>query len=479
MISLASLLSVQQQPIEDVANLDDFDDPVEQIFNPDRKASSALLELRQQIESFASEKVATCDLPTPPSQLDILTIDSKSDLKSFLTVHEEITRPSTADTVIEVKRDADEEPVEIGDVEILNVSDPFDVTDNILEPEPNSVSTTDDLLSWCKEVTKDYKGVKVTNMTTSWRNGMAFCAILHYFRPDMVDFQSLSPSDIRRNCRIAFDSFEKLGVSKIIEPIEMVVLDSPDKLRVMTYLHQLKSHFTDPNSDVTAEKHETGDNVIDEEVVIENEEGESTSELDSHVEEDSIDGNVSPDPIPIFKLGRLKSSNWKELRAQKLIQSLNQGYDPSNSNLLNTYDTQLVNIPSDTNGRDESESKAASEKKEKSSSSLQRGGEGEKTEEGGKDQDEREEARKSAVRSSRIFDSVSTTKRGKNLILLCFNLPLSSVCLFGWIYFHNNFTAILLFLFSLRCLTHVVSPPTTSNSIPGHDTPPSKSSLLL
>lgn len=43
-----------------------------------------------------------------------------------------------------------------------------------------------DLLEWCKEVTKDYQGVKVTNLTTSWRNGMAFCAVIHHFRPDLM-----------------------------------------------------------------------------------------------------------------------------------------------------------------------------------------------------------------------------------------------------------------------------------------------------
>lgn len=43
-----------------------------------------------------------------------------------------------------------------------------------------------DLLEWCKEVTKDYIAIKVTNLTTSWRNGMAFCAIVHHFRPDLM-----------------------------------------------------------------------------------------------------------------------------------------------------------------------------------------------------------------------------------------------------------------------------------------------------
>lgn len=43
-----------------------------------------------------------------------------------------------------------------------------------------------DLLEWCKDITKDYPGVKVTNLTTSWRNGMAFCAVIHNFQPNLM-----------------------------------------------------------------------------------------------------------------------------------------------------------------------------------------------------------------------------------------------------------------------------------------------------
>lgn len=43
-----------------------------------------------------------------------------------------------------------------------------------------------DLLEWCKDITKNYSGIKVTNLTTSWRNGMAFCAIIHHFQPDLM-----------------------------------------------------------------------------------------------------------------------------------------------------------------------------------------------------------------------------------------------------------------------------------------------------
>ncbi|XP_065087544.1 EH domain-binding protein 1 isoform X2 [Ochlerotatus camptorhynchus] len=101
-----------------------------------------------------------------------------------------------------------------------------------------------DLLEWCKEITKSYNGVKVTNLTTSWRNGMAFCAIIHNFYPSLIDMSNLSPGNVIENCRTAFDAAEKLGIPRVIEPRDMNMLAVPDKLAVMTYLYQLRAHFT-------------------------------------------------------------------------------------------------------------------------------------------------------------------------------------------------------------------------------------------
>ncbi|XP_039436155.1 EH domain-binding protein 1 isoform X1 [Culex pipiens pallens] len=101
-----------------------------------------------------------------------------------------------------------------------------------------------DLLEWCKEITKSYNGVKVTNLTTSWRNGMAFCAIIHHFYPSLIDLSKLSPGNVIENCRTAFDAAEKLGIPRVIEPRDMNMLAVPDKLAVMTYLYQLRAHFT-------------------------------------------------------------------------------------------------------------------------------------------------------------------------------------------------------------------------------------------
>lgn len=61
------------------------------------------------------------------------------------------------------------------------------------------VSSSQSLLEWCQAVTAGYRGVRITNFTTSWRNGLAFCAILHRFYPDKIDYASLDPLNIKQN----------------------------------------------------------------------------------------------------------------------------------------------------------------------------------------------------------------------------------------------------------------------------------------
>ncbi|XP_027712014.1 EH domain-binding protein 1-like protein 1 isoform X2 [Vombatus ursinus] len=114
----------------------------------------------------------------------------------------------------------------------------------VKEPSPAPVSSSQSLLEWCQEVTEGYPGVRVTNFTTSWRNGLAFCAILHYFHPDKINFGALDPQNIKYNNKQAFDGFAALGVSRLLEPADMVLLAVPDKLIVMTYLCQIRAFCT-------------------------------------------------------------------------------------------------------------------------------------------------------------------------------------------------------------------------------------------
>uniref|UniRef100_A0A673KER7 EH domain-binding protein 1-like n=1 Tax=Sinocyclocheilus rhinocerous TaxID=307959 RepID=A0A673KER7_9TELE len=118
---------------------------------------------------------------------------------------------------------------------------PSPIPSPVLGGRPNASQS---LLAWCREVTKNYRGVKITNFTTSWRNGLAFCALLHHFRPNLIDYKALNPQDIKENNKKAYDGFASLGISRLLEPSDMVLLAIPDKLTVMTYLYQIRAHFS-------------------------------------------------------------------------------------------------------------------------------------------------------------------------------------------------------------------------------------------
>ncbi|XP_077438932.1 EH domain-binding protein 1 isoform X3 [Vanacampus margaritifer] len=118
---------------------------------------------------------------------------------------------------------------------------PSPIPSPVLGGKPNASQS---LLAWCREVTRNYRGVKITNFTTSWRNGLAFCALLHHFRPDAIDYKLLNPQDIKENNKKGYDGFASLGISRLLEPADMVLLAIPDKLTVMTYLYQIRAHFS-------------------------------------------------------------------------------------------------------------------------------------------------------------------------------------------------------------------------------------------
>ncbi|XP_058038630.1 EH domain-binding protein 1 isoform X2 [Ahaetulla prasina] len=141
-----------------------------------------------------------------------------------------------------MEREASENMSAIHAVKELSSSPkPSPLPSPVLGRKPNASQS---LLAWCKEVTKNYRGVKITNFTTSWRNGLSFCAILHHFRPDLIDYKSLNPQDIKENNKKAYDGFANLGISRLLEPSDMVLLAIPDKLTVMTYLYQIRAHFS-------------------------------------------------------------------------------------------------------------------------------------------------------------------------------------------------------------------------------------------
>lgn len=108
------------------------------------------------------------------------------------------------------------------------------------------------LQRWCEIVTEGYEGVKILNMTTSWRSGLGFCAIIHHFRPDIMDFESLNTDDVFGNNQLAFSQAEQhLGIPALLDPQDMVECELLDRLSILTYLSQFFQAFhgaTVPNS---------------------------------------------------------------------------------------------------------------------------------------------------------------------------------------------------------------------------------------
>ncbi|XP_013375601.1 PREDICTED: protein-methionine sulfoxide oxidase MICAL3 isoform X12 [Chinchilla lanigera] len=109
-----------------------------------------------------------------------------------------------------------------------------------------SVARSSKLLGWCQRQTDGYAGVNVTDLTMSWKSGLALCAIIHRYRPDLIDFDSLDEQNVEKNNQLAFDIAEKeLGISPIMTGKDMASVGEPDKLSMVMYLTQFYEMFKD------------------------------------------------------------------------------------------------------------------------------------------------------------------------------------------------------------------------------------------
>nr|XP_054518081.1 F-actin-monooxygenase MICAL2 isoform X11 [Pan troglodytes]XP_054518082.1 F-actin-monooxygenase MICAL2 isoform X11 [Pan troglodytes]XP_054518083.1 F-actin-monooxygenase MICAL2 isoform X11 [Pan troglodytes]XP_054518084.1 F-actin-monooxygenase MICAL2 isoform X11 [Pan troglodytes] len=100
------------------------------------------------------------------------------------------------------------------------------------------------LLTWCQQQTEGYQHVNVTDLTTSWRSGLALCAIIHRFRPELINFDSLNEDDAVENNQLAFDVAEReFGIPPVTTGKEMASAREPDKLSMVMYLSKFYELF--------------------------------------------------------------------------------------------------------------------------------------------------------------------------------------------------------------------------------------------
>merc|ERR1712141_775960 len=170
-------------------------------------------------------------------------------------------------------------------------------------------------MGWCGKVTVEYPNVTITDLSTSFRDGLAFNAIIHHFRPHLFDYYTLKPSDILGNNAHAFKIAEdELNIPALLDPQDMVDTEEPDKKSVSLYLAQFYHLFKNEESSSTTSSPNISLNL-----------SKRLSESDSIVQCSSSDGSESSEGTPSATPVTTRTSRHFNRSRNELIEKYGEG----------------------------------------------------------------------------------------------------------------------------------------------------------
>ncbi|XP_045077690.1 microtubule-actin cross-linking factor 1-like isoform X5 [Coregonus clupeaformis] len=108
--------------------------------------------------------------------------------------------------------------------------------------ESGDLTAKEKLLLWSQQATEGWPGLRCTNFSSSWSDGRMFNALLHRFRPDLIDMEVVAQQSNLDNLEQAFEIGESLGVTRLLDA-EDVDVPSPDEKSVITYVSSIYDAF--------------------------------------------------------------------------------------------------------------------------------------------------------------------------------------------------------------------------------------------
>nr|XP_049464784.1 dystonin isoform X43 [Anopheles coluzzii] len=149
-----------------------------------------------------------------------------------------------ADNMIRQNRDV--KTTEIGYMRTGRLDSKRAKISDIVVGQEDNLTAREALLRWARRSTAKYPGVRVNDFTSSWRDGLAFSALIHRNRPDLIDWRESRSRRPRERLEVAFHVVEKeYGVTRLLDP-EDVDTNEPDEKSMITYLSSLYDVFPEP-----------------------------------------------------------------------------------------------------------------------------------------------------------------------------------------------------------------------------------------